>query len=398
MFKTASLAPLGWRLVLGLIGAVALGACSGSDGPDDVPCSEDDPCPTGQLCSADGVCRPAPPPDAAAPLIDAAPGSSIDAAPGSGIDAATPLIDAGPGPDAEPSPDAAPVCDLCDPDATCAEVGDGYECVCNPGFFGDGTTSCVPTGSCAEILAMDPSALSGLYAIDPDGDGVGAPAFEVQCDMLREGGGWTLVLVSSDDGTDTWTMAARTRMTTDTAPIGDVHVLDRDFKSPAYHALAFRDLLFVHVPSGVTAEYEGVGDGSGDVGSFLGALPYPVCDLTLAGNGHALTGGSLTATGQLCDTDLYFNLGDHESGEAVCQDPRAGANTASFGPVWNMGNNNGCPFDDPGLASLGPQDQCAQCGPGTDTTEHEGVGFGTPLNLNTGDPGSGENRMLMFAR
>ena len=37
-----------------------------------------------------------------------------------------------------------------------------------------------------------PSAPSGVYAIDPDGAGDGA-AFNVYCDMATDGGGWTLV-------------------------------------------------------------------------------------------------------------------------------------------------------------------------------------------------------------
>lgn len=49
-----------------------------------------------------------------------------------------------------------------------------------------------PLASCKAIKAADPSAKDGLYRIDPDGSGVGAP-FTVRCEMTTAGGGWTLV-------------------------------------------------------------------------------------------------------------------------------------------------------------------------------------------------------------
>lgn len=284
----------------------------------------------------------------------------------------------------------------CDPDATCSNVPGSFTCACNPGFFGDGT-SCTRPLSCSELLELDPTAATGRHIIDPDGDGP-VTEFEVHCEMEREAGGWTLVLVSSDDGQNTWTMDARERMTTDTATIGTLDAIQRDFKSPAYHALRFRDLLFVHAPSGVTAEYESMDGGTRDLGSFIASIAYPVCSLALADNGHALTGGTLVLQPPLCDTDLYFNLGDHESGEAICLDPSAPSNANTFGPVWSTGNNNGCPFDDPGGAALGPHDQCGQCAPGISATETFALGFGGPLGLNTGARGTGANHMQMFVR
>src|SRR5690606_22548658 len=100
----------------------------------------------------------------------------------------------------------------------------------------------------------------------------------------------------------------------------------------------------------------------------------------------------------LCDTDLYFNLGDHESGEAICRDPRAGFNHSTVGPVWSAGFNSGCPFDDPSATALGPQEQCASCEPGSSATEQLAVGFGGPLGLNTGARGTGANHMQMLVR
>ena len=45
--------------------------------------------------------------------------------------------------------------------------------------------------SCADLLAREPSAMSGVHTIDPDGP-AGKPPFDVICDMDTDGGGWTL--------------------------------------------------------------------------------------------------------------------------------------------------------------------------------------------------------------
>ena len=54
--------------------------------------------------------------------------------------------------------------------------------------------------TCLAILQAKPDSGSGVFTIDPDGEGGQVPEFEVWCDMETDGGGWTLVGLTNSAG------------------------------------------------------------------------------------------------------------------------------------------------------------------------------------------------------
>jgi hypothetical protein len=78
----------------------------------------------------------------------------------------------------------------CASDADCAVVAGVATCRCRSGFVGNGK-SCARPLSCNQLHLAEPTLGSGAYLIGP----VAAEApFMAYCEMVAEGGGWTLVL------------------------------------------------------------------------------------------------------------------------------------------------------------------------------------------------------------
>jgi hypothetical protein len=78
----------------------------------------------------------------------------------------------------------------CAKDADCSVVAGAATCTCRSGFVGNGKVCERPT-SCSQLHQAEPALPSGPHLIAP---AMAAAPFMAYCEMVAEGGGWTLVL------------------------------------------------------------------------------------------------------------------------------------------------------------------------------------------------------------
>jgi hypothetical protein len=245
-----------------------------------------------------------------------------------------------------------------------------------------------PGLSCLDILERGFASGDGVYWIDP----TGADPYQVYCDMSLDGGGWTLTMVSSDDGQTTWTWNNRALMSSEARAFGSIDALDHDFESAAHAQLPFTDLMFLHAPSGVWAAYDLVDDGTRSLAGFIGSVGDPVC--YHHGDGYTMTAGTLVLQGDLCSTELFISPQDWDG--RGCSADNDGH---THGPAWSAANNAGCPFDDPGSVSgLGPNQHQANHDQECRMPDENCLGFAEKAGLNTGLQGAAENYMRVYVR
>jgi cysteine-rich repeat protein len=271
---------------------------------------------------------------------------------------------------------------------------------CDDGNTADGdacsaTCALEVVDNCATLKAAMPTLPDGIYTIDPDGAGGDAP-FDVFCDMTIGGGGWTLAAISSDDGQHTWTWNNKSYMANNPITFGSLNEPTQDFKGPAYNQMPFGSVLFVHSTpddpqNPIWAQYDNAGDGVQDLGSFIGSFGQNINYYDKAG--IPMTDGNLSATNKLCSTDLYINPCGLD-GQATCS-----SDDNTYGPTWSIDNLEGCPLDDPAhVGSIGPDNSSPSHEYYKTLVVNPGVGFGAGLGLNTGQIGSGENRIMIYVR
>ncbi|HOX42999.1 MAG TPA: fibrinogen-like YCDxxxxGGGW domain-containing protein [Myxococcota bacterium] len=113
-------------------------------------------------------------------------------------------------------------CDRVDAGQPCAAHGQ-----CLTGACVDGTCQTQP--DCTALLAVEPGATSGDYLIDPDGELGAVLPMMASCDMLTDGGGWTLVLEYLHLGGTDPVLSVRDGLAVETAlPRRGPSVLGRD--------------------------------------------------------------------------------------------------------------------------------------------------------------------------
>jgi cysteine-rich repeat protein len=279
----------------------------------------------------------------------------------------------------------------------------GEECDGEVGSIeGSCTDTCklIPHGiDCADIHETNPNWPDGVYVLDPDKSGPRRP-FAAFCDMTTDGGGWTLVVVSADDGQNNWTWSNRKYWTTDTSTFGSPATLNKDYKSRAYREVLADEMMFWHEPSDIWAAYRVPELNAGKI------LPTiidekPMCYGGITPVGIPMYAGNLAiSVPHLCSTELFLSP-QQQDGTSAC-DVFVGCSLGdcgTIGPSWSSGTSgHGCPLDSPQDTGLGPNPVTPDAESFNTFTGTTSLGFGAVLQLNYGEAASGSNSIRFFVR
>ncbi|EYF03934.1 fibrinogen-like YCDxxxxGGGW domain-containing protein [Chondromyces apiculatus] len=200
---------------------------------------------------------------------------------------------------------------------------------------------------------------SGVYLLDPDGDGP-IEAFPAYCEMEIEGGGWTLVASVVDRsyfsdtactlvcGSAQQQGACNEARFTGNDTAGDVETLfTADHKSLAYSTVPFRDFLFIDSKDQY-ASYQISAPVQASVSTWFPAGTKNW--VALGVETHALYSYPVQATNIPLEANncgslrLSFNVEDSDTPMG------AGCHEIKKGPAWPKTEDNGCYWDEAGVS------------------------------------------------
>jgi len=182
-------------------------------------------------------------------LADGLGDAAVDAPNDRGNDARADRLSGAGGSRADAAPDVArDTVDVSSPSDAIAENVPGCDGGCPGNGYCSGAECVYP--SCIARLLSQPKSPSGVYFVDPDGSGGAAP-FRAFCEMVLDGGGWTLVL--KVDGTantflhDAAIWEDATTLHTDSADLDE-----NEAKLPGYSTIPFVYMRVGMVQNGAT--------------------------------------------------------------------------------------------------------------------------------------------------
>lgn len=176
----------------------------------------------------------------------------------------------------------------------------------------------------------------GVYDLDVTG-GDESDKFATQCDMTREGGGWTLVASIADDGQNNWNYAQRANFTNNVT-FGDANSPEQDFKNPAWSGVSGSRLMLAHGSNtGKYALYDSFVSGSAV------SSKYSTSNSVSPEYYASKVSGSWVEDCHQSGKDLAFRTNMHDDDTDISHVNNAGW---AVGFVFRSQNNGSCYYDD----------------------------------------------------